>query len=260
MPRWKLLIVDDEALARSNLQLALAEHPDWEVCGQAASAAEARVAMAQRPADVVLLDIQMPRQTGLAYAAELAALDDPPLVIFVTAHDEHALAAFEVHALDYLLKPLDDERLAQALRRAAQMLKRAPRGGHAAALQALVREQAAAARGEPLPALAQIVVRSVGSLERIAIEQIRWLASAGNYVEIHLHGRSVLHRATLNALEQRLPPGEFLRVHRGALLRPGEVAALNVLGDGVYSAQLHDGSEVPVSERHVAAVRALFER
>jgi two-component system LytT family response regulator len=258
MPRWKLLIVDDEALARSNLQLALVEHPDWELSGLAASAAEARVAMVQRPADLVLLDIQMPRQNGLAYAGELAALAEPPLVIFVTAHDEHALAAFEVHALDYLLKPLDDARLAQALQRAAQLLERQQRGGYASSMQALLREQAAEARGEQTPSLAQIVVRSVGSLERVAISEIRWLASAGNYVELYLDGRSLLHRATLSALEQRLPAGEFLRVHRTALVRPAQIAALNVLGDGVYNAQLHDGSLVPVSERYVAAVRALF--
>ena len=121
MPRWKLLIVDDEALARSNLQLALADHPQWESCGLAASAAEARVAMTARPADLVLLDIQMPRQNGLSYAAELATLAEPPLVVFVTAHDEHALAAFEVHALDYLLKPFSDTRLSLTLQRAAQL-------------------------------------------------------------------------------------------------------------------------------------------
>lgn len=259
MPRWKLLIVDDEALARSNLQLALAEHPDWAVSGLAASAAEARVAMVKCPADLVLLDIQMPRQNGLAYAAELAALADPPLVVFVTAHDEHALAAFEVHALDYLLKPVDDERLAQALRRAAELLGNQQQGRYASSLRALLREQAAEARGDDAPALAQLVVRSVGSLQRVDVRDIRWMASAGNYVELHLQGRCLLHRATLRALEQRLPRGEFLRVHRTALLRPGEVASLKVLGDGVYSALLHDGTQVPVSERYVEAVRALFD-
>jgi two-component system LytT family response regulator len=259
MPRWKLLIVDDEALARSNLQLALAEHPAWELCGLAASAAEARVAMASRPADLVLLDIQMPRQNGLAYAAELARLPEPPLVVFVTAHDEHALAAFEVHALDYLLKPWSDTRLAQALQRAAQLLERQQRSGYAQAMQAMLRDQAAQARGEQPPALAQVVVRSVGSLERVAVAGIRWLASAGNYVELHLQDRCLLHRATLSALEQRLPPGEFVRVHRTALVRPREVAALEVVGDGVYNVRLHDGRVLPVSERHVAAVRALFD-
>jgi two-component system LytT family response regulator len=259
MPLWKLLIVDDEALARSNLQLALADHPQWESCGLAASAAEARVAMTARPADLVLLDIQMPRQNGLSYAAELATLAEPPLVVFVTAHDEHALAAFEVHALDYLLKPFSDTRLSLTLQRAAQLLERQQRGGYAEAMRALLREQAAEARGEQPPALTQIIVRSVGSLERVAVSDIRWLASAGNYVELHLEGRCLLHRATLSALEQRLPPGEFLRVHRTALLRPRELASLDVVGDGVYNVQLHDGSVLPVSERYVAAVRALFD-
>ena len=258
MPRWNVLIVDDEALARSNLQLALADHPDWQVTGLAASAAEARVMQVQRPADLVLLDIQMPRQHGLAYAAELAALPNPPLVVFVTAHDEHALAAFEVHALDYLLKPLDDARLAQALTRAGQMLELRQREGYAVDVQALVREREALCSGGGLPPLTQIVVRSVGSLERVPVAEIRWLASAGNYVELHLGGRRLLHQATLSALEARLPPGEFLRVHRTALVRPSEIAALSVVGDGVYSAQLADGGSLPVSERHVEAVRALF--
>ena len=259
MPCWKVLIVDDEALSRSNLQLALVDHPDWTLTGLAASAAESRVMMVRNPADLVLLDIQMPRQHGLSYAAELAALPEPPLVVFVTAHDEHALAAFDVHALDYLLKPLDDERLALALQRAARLLQLQQRGDYAAAVHALAREQEVEGQGGRPPPLRQLVVRSVGSLERVDVGDIRWLTSAGNYVELHLAGRRVLHRATLAALEQRLPAGEFLRVHRGALVRPREVAALDVLGDGVYGLRLHDGSRVPVSERHVATVRSLFD-
>lgn len=260
MPPWNALIVDDEALARSNLQLALAEHADWRVSGLAASAAEARVSMVQRPADLVLLDIQMPRQNGLAFAAELAVLPEPPLVVFVTAHDEHALAAFEVHALDYLLKPVDDARLAQTLQRVAQLLERQQRQGYAASLNAFVRERNSEGQGSGKPALTQIVVRSVGSLERVDVADIRSLCSAGNYVELQLNGgRKLLHRTTLGALEERLPRGEFLRVHRTALVRPREIAALQVVGDGVYSALLHDGSKLPVSERHAAAVRALFQ-
>lgn len=258
MPR--VLIVDDEALARSNLQWALAERPVWQVCGLAASAAEARVLMVQRPPDVVLLDIQMPRQHGLSFAAELAALPEPPLVIFVTAHDEHALAAFEVHALDYLLKPLDDERLDQALARAEALLLQRQQALQAESLAAFVREQAAPAGAGAPPALSQLVVRSVGELVRVAVADVRWLRSAGNYVELHLaDGRQLLHRATLSALEARLAPGDFLRLHRTALVRPSEITRLTVEGDGVYSAHLTDGHTVPVSERHVAAVRALFE-
>lgn len=259
MSPWKLLVVDDEPLARRNLQLALAEHVGWTLTGLAASAAEARVMLAQNPADLVLLDIQMPRQHGLSFAAELAAQANPPLVVFVTAHDEHALAAFEVHALDYLLKPVNDRRLAEALQRAAQLLDQQLRCGYAASVQALLREREAQQRGGSPPPLQQLVVRSVGTLERVQLDDIRWLASAGNYVELHLSGRCLLHRATLAAIEQRLPAGEFIRVHRTALVRPREVVALSVVGDGVYSAQLRDGVRVPVSERYVAAVRALFE-
>lgn len=254
-----VLIVDDEALARSNLKLALNELPNWQVCGLAANTAEARVLMVRHPPDLVLLDIQMPRQHGLSFAAELAALPEPPLVIFVTAHDEHALAAFEVHALDYLLKPVDDERLAQALLRAEGLLQQRQQALQAESLSAFVRERAAEARETDPLALTQLVVRSVGALERVAVRDVVRFCSAGNYVELFLRdGRSLLHRASLSALESRLPAGEFLRVHRTVLVRPQEIAGLAVEGDGVYAARLQDGSTVPVSERHVGAVRALF--
>jgi DNA-binding LytR/AlgR family response regulator len=258
MPPWKVLIVDDEALARSNLQLALANHANWRVVGLCASAAEARVAMVEHAPELILLDIQMPRQHGLSFAAELAKLPAPPLVIFVTAHDEHALAAFDVHALDYLLKPLDDARLAQALQRADSLLAKARQGDYAQGLQAYAQEQQARQQQQALPVLQQLVVRSVGNIERVPVADVRWLSSAGNYVELHLAERRLLHRATLSALEERLPPGEFLRVHRTALVRPGEVVSLAVVGDGAYEATLRNGQVVPVSERHVAEVRALF--
>jgi len=254
-----VLIVDDEALARSNLQLALGDLPNWQVCGLAASAAEARVLMVQRAPDLVLLDIQMPRQHGLSFAAELAALPQPPLVIFVTAHDEHALAAFEVHALDYLLKPVDDERLAQALVRAEGLLQQRQQALQAESLTAFVRERAAQGPDAKPPALTQLVVRSVGALERVPVLDVTRLCSAGNYVELFLRdGRRLLHRAALSALETRLPATEFLRVHRTVLVRPEEIAGVTVEGDGVYSARLQDGSLVPVSERYIAAVRAMF--
>ncbi len=215
--------------------------------------------MVQSPPDLVLLDIQMPRQHGLSFAAELAAMAQPPLVVFVTAHDEHALAAFEVHALDYLLKPVDDERLAHALAHAEGLLKQRQQALQAEGLSAFVRERAAEAQHAGPPELKQVVVRSVGALERVAVEDLTRLCAAGNYVELYLRdGRRLLHRATLSALESRLPAGEFLRVHRSVLVRPGQITGVSVEGDGVYNAQLLDGSSLPVSERHIAQVRALF--
>jgi two-component system LytT family response regulator len=265
--QWTALVVDDEALARSNLQLALAEHPQWQCAELCASAAEARVAMARREFDLLLLDIQMPRQNGLSFAAELCAgSSKPPLLVFVTAYDEHALAAFDVFALDYLLKPFDDQRFAAMLARVEQVLTLKQGAAYAQAMGGFLHEQRSLAQGEACPELNYLSVRSVGLLERIAVSDIEWIGAAGNYVELHLRAaehpngkpRVVLHRATLSALEQRLPKQQFMRVHRTALLRPEAVMSLEVSGDACYEATLRCADKVPVSERYVKQVRALF--
>lgn len=263
---WNALIVDDEALARSNLQLALAEHgSQWRCAGSCASAAEARVALAQREVDLLLLDIRMPRQNGLTFAAELAQSPRPPLLVFVTAYDEHALSAFDVFALDYLLKPFDDQRFASMLARAQHMLElKQNAAARAETLAAFVREQQARAAGQGLPELPALIVRSVGLVERIAVADIEWIGAAGNYVELHLAAmdgapaRVVLHRSTLAALEARLPRQQFQRVHRTAVVRPAAFASLSVTGDGTYALGLRSGDVVPVSERYVREVRARF--
>ncbi|MDC8771826.1 LytR/AlgR family response regulator transcription factor [Roseateles albus] len=274
--KWTALVVDDEALARRNLQLALAEHPNWHAAELCASAAEARVAMAGRDFDLLLLDIQMPRQNGLSFAAELCDGPHPPLLVFVTAYDEHALAAFDVFALDYLLKPFDDQRFAAMLARVEQMLTlkqgaasaqaQAQTQAQGQALSGFLHEQRSLAGGEAIPALSFLNVRSVGMLERIAVADIEWISAAGNYVELHLRAaeggnnrpRVVLHRATLTALEQRLPRQQFMRVHRTALLRPEALARLEVSGDACYEATLRSADKVPVSERYVKQLRALL--
>lgn len=279
------LVVDDEALARSNLQLALADHPGWRCVGTCAGAAEARVALAQREVDLLLLDIQMPRQNGLNFAAELQAAASPqkpaPLIVFVTAFDEHALSAFDVFALDYLLKPFDDQRFAAMLARVEQLLAlkqsaanaTAYATSYADAMGSFLKEQSQVAAGHPYPALDFLTVRSVGSVERVAVADIEWIAAAGNYVELHLRAtpgsslssgssgsspRVVLHRSTLSALELRLPPQQFMRVHRTALVRQEAMSRLEVCGDSTYELTLSSGDKVPVSERFVKDVRAVF--
>jgi two-component system, LytTR family, response regulator len=255
---WTALIVDDEALARSNLQLALADHPAWRCVAACASTEQARAVLATTPVDLLLLDIRMPRQHGLAFAEELASGPQPPLVVFVTAHDDHAVAAFELFALDYLLKPFDDQRFVRMLQRAEQVLQQQAGAALADSLRGFVQDRAATAARRALPALQTLVLRSVGRVERIAVADVQWLTAAGNYVNLHLGQRVVLHRSALSALEARLPPGQFLRVHRTALVRPGLIRALRVVGDGSYRAGLTAGVELPVSERHVDAVRGLI--
>jgi two-component system LytT family response regulator len=245
----RLLIVDDEEPGRVNLRYSLAAHPECEIVAECASAAGARAALAAGEVDVVFLDVQMPQESGLSLARELSLRAEPPLIIFVTAHSVHAIEAFEVHALDYLLKPVDDARLAQAVERAAAMLAQRQRRAYGAALRAYAGAAAA-------PYLEHLSVRSVGRIDQVSTGNILWIESAGNYVQLHTAARSLLHRVPLSRLERHLDPGLFLRVHRGAIVRREQIASLAVAGDGSYLLTLHCGAEVPVSERYVQLVRA----
>jgi two-component system LytT family response regulator len=249
--RVAYLIVDDEAPGRTNLRLAMDAHPGWALAAECASAAAARAALAAAPADVVFLDIRMPGESGLALARELGRLGEPPLVIFVTAFSEHAVDAFDVHALDYLLKPLDDARLAQAVERAEALLRHGQRAAYGNALRSFA---------DPVDGawLERINVRSVGRVEQVRVSDILWVEAAGNYVNLCLAGRQVLHRIPLSRLEALLDPAVFLRVHRGTIVRRDQVAALATVGDGSYRLSLRCGAQMAVSERYVSALRALM--
>jgi two-component system LytT family response regulator len=251
-PAVRYLIVDDEAPSRTNLRLALAAHPDWTLVAECDGAAAARAALAQHEIDLIFLDIQMPGESGLTLARELSRLREPPLIIFVTAYSEHAVDAFEVHALDYLLKPLDDARLAHAVARSAAMLRQRQREAYGAALRDYVAPDQAR-RPE------HINVRSVGSIEQIRVDDILWIESAGNYVELHLATRTVLHRITLNRIETLLDAARFLRVHRSAIVRRDQIASLATTGDGTYQLTLRGGGVTAVSERHLAALKDLMQ-
>jgi len=244
----RCLIVDDEAPGRTNLRLALAAYPDWILVAECEGVAPARAVLASHDIDVVFLDIRMPAESGLVLARELSQLREPPLIVFVTAHGEHAIDAFEVHALDYLLKPLSDARLAQAVERGAAMLRHRQRAAYGVALRDYV------ADGQRR--LKHVNVRSVGRIEQILLDDIQWIASAGNYVELHLGSRTILHRITLNRFEALLPAEDFLRVHRGVIVRREQVASLATTGDGTYQLTLRCGSTVAVSERYLAALKS----
>jgi two-component system LytT family response regulator len=247
----RYLIVDDEAPSRANLRLALGAHPDWVLAGECDGTAAARTLLAAQDVDVIFLDIQMPAESGLVLAREISRLAAPPLIVFVTAYSEHAVDAFDVHALDYLLKPLNDARLAQTVERIGAMLGQRQREAYGAALRDYV--DAGAGREAVLE---RINVRSVGRIEQILVADILWIESAGNYVELHLAGRTVLHRITLNRLETLLAPDDFLRVHRGAIVRRSEIARLDTVGDGSYRLTLRCGAAVAVSERYLAALKS----
>ena len=243
----RALIVDDEALGRVNLRDALAEHSAWTVVAESASVESASAVLAAQEVDVVFLDIQMPRQSGLVLAGALAAQAAPPLVIFITAFNAFALEAFEVHALDYLLKPINDERLAAALARAESMLAQRQRAAYARALGAYAADAGAYLR--------QLSVRSVGSIESIQLADVQWVEACGNYVQLHLAGRSVMHRSAVSRLAERLDPADFMQVHRRAIVRLDQLACLDITGDCTYRLRLRCGAELDASERYVPAIK-----
>lgn len=242
------IIVDDELPGRVNLRLAMGEYPDWVLARECDGVASARAALVGGKVDVVFLDIQMPGHSGLILAREISCSNEPPLIIFVTAYSEHALDAFDVHALDYVLKPVDDARLAQAVERATAMLGQRQRQLHGAALRRYVDADGA-------PCARYISVRSVGRIEQISVSDIMRIESAGNYVELRLAARTVLHRMALSRIERLLPPGEFLRVHRGSIVQRDQIARLETTGDGTYQLTLRCGDVVAVSERYAGALK-----
>lgn len=267
--QYRALIVDDEEPGRINLRYALADYADWVIVGECASVAAARVLLTHESVDVVFLDIQMPNESGIALARSLSLLAAPPLVVFVTAYSVHAVEAFELHALDYLLKPFDDLRLVKALERAEAMLAQRQQLNYAQALQAYTSphvSEAVQTASPSTPATAaaphywqQVCVRSVGRVDLIALADVRWIESAGNYMQLHLATGCVLHRVPLSQLEKYLDPNAFMRVHRSAMVATHQLARLSTQGDGVYQLTLACGDVVPVSHRYVQALRARMQ-
>ncbi|MBY0572127.1 MAG: LytTR family DNA-binding domain-containing protein [Undibacterium sp.] len=249
--KHRVILVDDEDAGRITVAYALASHPDWQILGQFNNASDARDFLQNNVVDVVFLDIQMPKESGISLARSISLMSKPPLIIFVTAYNAHAVEAFEVHALDYLLKPFNPSRLASVLQSAHEMLEQ--RKAYATVLEMYVQSQA-----QKRDQIQQLVVRSVGEMECIQLKDVLWISSASNYVELHLARRTVLHRMTLAAIETLLDAQEFLRVHRTVIVRTDQMQKVQVVGDGVYSLHLLCGHEVPVSERYIEQVRAKF--
>jgi two-component system LytT family response regulator len=231
MASLSLLIVDDEPPARARLSRLLAAHDDVQVVGEAGDAVEALALCSALHPDAVLLDIRMPGTDGLDLAASLP--DPRPAVVFVTAHGEHALAAFDAAALDYLLKPVTPQRLAQALQR----LRERPRPA------------------APRPAPAQLLIPDRQRLHVVPVAQISWLEAADNYVVVHAQGCAPLLRRTLAGLLQDLGPG-FVQTHRSAAVALAAVRHVAALDGGEARVHLLDGSQVRCSRQRRAELLA----
>lgn len=244
----RVLIVDDEPVSRRRIRRFLAAEPDAEVIGEGSSGYEAvRLIRAHDP-ELVFLDIQMPKRDGFDVIAEIGP-ERMPLVIFVTAYDEHAVRAFEVHALDYVLKPFDGERLRQAFARAKAQLEMEAAADQRRHIASLLRSLGAEGAGTP-SSEGRMMIKSHGRVHFISAAEIDWVEAAGNYIRLHVGPSSYLVRESLARLEERLDSEQFVRIHRSALVNLDRVKEMCHWSSGEYLVVLADGTELKLSRRY----------
>jgi two-component system, LytTR family, response regulator len=246
--RLRALIVDDEPLARQLLRVLLERDAEVEVVGEC-SGVDAAAAVVRASPDILFLDVQMPEVDGFDLLAQLGP-ERTPIVVFVTAYDQYALRAFEVHAIDYLLKPIDDARFAQALACAKAQARTRRRGDVDERLIALLAERPRHARG--------FLVRSREKTLVVNADEIDWIEAADYYVTLHVAGKSHLLRETLAELERRLDPQRFFRVHRSAIVNLERVREIHPMFHGDSELFLQGGARVRLSRTRRAEFERLF--
>jgi two-component system LytT family response regulator len=247
----RVLVVDDEPLARERLLDLLAHEPGVEVVGTADNGVAAVEAIRTHHPDLIFLDVQMPGKTGLDVVRDVGA-DAMPATIFVTAFDQYALRAFELAALDYLVKPFDDERFEQAFARARRLIELQDMGKLREQLLAVLQQGGAGEQPGPAAAatssyLERIAVEMRGKVRVVPVDQIDYITASGPYAELHTGERTHIIRETMQTLEERLDPRQFIRIHRSAIVRLGLVDTLLRGAGGDYEVQLKGGLRLPVS-------------
>jgi two-component system, LytTR family, response regulator len=240
----RTLIVDDEPLGRERIRTLIGDDAEIEIVGECSDGMQAVAAIERTRPDLVYLDVQMPEMDGFAVLDAIAG-ERMPAIIFVTAYDRYAVQAFEVHALDYLLKSFDRERFQDALRRAKEQIRYSQEGLWNERLTGLLEDlQAQQTR------LTRFVIRSAGRIFFLRVEEIDWLEAAGNYVRIHVGRESHLIRETLQSVEGRLDPAKFLRVHRSTVVNFDRIKELQPLFHGDYVIRLQDGTELTLTRNY----------
>ncbi|MFC5436639.1 LytR/AlgR family response regulator transcription factor [Rhodanobacter umsongensis] len=246
----RVLVVDDEPLARRGVIKRLAAHNDMQVVGEAGDGKAALSAILDTTPDLVFMDVQMPGMGGLEALGTLSPRERP-MTIFLTAYDQFALRAFEVQALDYLLKPIDDERFAEALDRSRETLATRRGRSTASGLQMLL----AAQRGTPDYA-SRFAVRIGNRVAFIDAADIDWIEAMGDYAGLHVGSKVYLLRERLHQLSRRLDPTQFMRIHRSTIVRVNRIAEMEALSNRDSLLRLHDGTPLRASRTYGEALRA----
>ncbi|MFP5392820.1 MAG: LytR/AlgR family response regulator transcription factor [Gammaproteobacteria bacterium] len=247
-----VFLVDDEPLARVNLRRAIERFTRWKVILELDNGEGVETYARQLQPSVVFIDIRMPKRSGLAAAAGLLTLAQPPLIVFVSAYSEYALQAFELYALDYLLKPFSDERFQQTVERLQSVADNAHARG-------CIERQQLDYGGEK-KYLQVLIVRSVGVIRVVDLKDVLWFQGCGNYVEVILADEKILHRVSLGFLEENLDPGQFVRCHRGAIVRVAAIREIKTWDDGQMTLGLKNGDTPKLSPAYKAGVLAAIER
>jgi two-component system, LytTR family, response regulator len=250
MDKMRALIVDDEPLAREGIRMRLAQEPDIVVIGECSNGRQAVTVIERESPDLVFLDVQMPRLDGFGVIAAIGA-HRMPQVIFVTAYDEHALRAFEVHALDYLLKPIDGTRFREALARARSRVRGQELHEQLHALLASIKSEK--------KYLVRLSIKTGGRILFLGVDEIDWIEAADNYVLVHAGRDSHMLHTTMNSLEDRLDPDAFLRIHRSTIVNLQRVKELHPMFHGEYRVKLKDGTELASGRSYRGKLQRLLD-
>lgn len=266
----RAMIADDEPLAREGVRMLLDPDPEIELVGEAATGAEALEMLRRERPDLLFLDVEMPEMNGFEVLSGLDR-DALPVVVFISAYDAYAMRAFEVHALDYLQKPYEDDRFYQALGRAKEYLRLSELSGLSSRLIDLLESYGdsleRAEDGSPLAAeaaeqrgpLRRIAIKSAGRVLYIDVDEIDWIEAADYYVQLHTGATSHLHRQTMGSLEQQLDGAIFCRIHRSAIVNLRRVRELCHSGRREVFVVLDSGLELRVARRHRDKLQKLLE-
>lgn len=237
MQKIRTVIADDEPLARRGIRAHLNLEKDIEIVSECRNGREAIEAVTTHAPDLLFLDVQMPELDGFQVVEALGA-ERMPAVIFVTAYDRYALRAFEVHALDYLLKPFDEERFAKAVERARRQIERNGLGDLGRRLQDLLADL------KPHKYVERLALKSAGRVSFLSVTELDWIEAADNYVRLHAGRETHLMRETMANVEKKLDPGQFLRIHRSRIVNAQKIKQVQPLFRGEYEIMLHDGTRL----------------